>query len=123
MNTTISFRIGAFLVALFSAYVLFVVPAYADHGDEVEVESHATTAHEYDDENGDDDTIAVTTVSVASTANVENLETLLALLTQLVELLQEKKALMHDETPHEHENEDVHEDDDHEEDDNDEEHE
>jgi hypothetical protein len=99
------------LVVVFGAMILafgVVMPALADHGDEAEEVSHATTVH-VDDEH-EMEAIAIS----ASAGQAEQMQALVALLTQLIELLQHQLELVEgthvDDHDHEEEHEEEHED-------------
>jgi hypothetical protein len=87
-----------------AGFAFVASPVLADHGDENEVVSHASTAHEHD--SSAEVEVTVTSAPVVAVSDVVRLQQLLNALEQLVELLKQKAQLEHDATPHEHEAED-----------------
>lgn len=104
----LTMNMRALLVVLLCAlgFAVFASPVSADHGDEVEVTSHASTAHEHDSSAAVE--VTVTSAPVVAVADVVRLQKLLSALQQLVELLEQKAELQHNATPHEHDDEDHH---------------
>jgi hypothetical protein len=102
MNTLIM-NIRTLLLVLLCAigFAAVASPAFADHGDEVEVISHADTVHGHEN-------AAEAVVTSAPAADVARLQQLLSALEQLVALLKQKAALQHEATPHAHADEEHH---------------
>ena len=79
----------AFFLAFTLVFSSFTLSASADHSEDEEVVSQATTVHDDEDEDHDDHGIET---AIAST-DVAQLKAYIALLTQLIELLNKQVAL------------------------------